>query len=122
VTWFYSQRTGILRHNEEVVACGYSGKGECKNDPLAEAKHNLGPIPRGNYQMGPPRDTDSHGPFVIPLRASMENRMYGRGGFLIHGDSRNLPGQASEGCIIADRPTRERMWASGDRDLDVIEG
>lgn len=118
--WFYSQSTGVLQHDDEIVSCGYSGKGECKNDPDEQVKHNQGPIPRGKYRMQPPQDTPAHGPFVIGLAPDMSNQMFGRSGFLIHGDSVARPGEASEGCIILDRAARTRLWSSGDHDLEVI--
>jgi hypothetical protein len=43
----------------------------------------------------------------------------GRGGFLIHGDSVRAPGTASQGCIIMDPATRQRISSSGDVDLTV---
>lgn len=121
MTWLYSQATGKIRHDESIVACGYSGNGICKNVPTSQDRHNLGPIPRGKYRMEKPRDTDTHGPFVIPLSAHLDNQMFGRSGFLIHGDSTAHPGAASLGCIIADRGTREQIWSSDDHDLEVTE-
>lgn len=123
MTWFYSQSSGILRHEdeEETTARGYAGNGECKNRPEKQHIHNQGPIPRGQYQILKPRDSADCGPYVLPLRPHPENTMHGRGGFLIHGDSKAAPGTASEGCIILDRKTRTAIWESGDHDLDVTE-
>lgn len=121
MTWFYSQAKGIVKRDEDIVACGYSGNGECKNKPEKQHVHNKGPIPRGRYTIGKPYDTVEHGPYVLRLTPDDENTMHGRGGFLIHGDSRATPGMASEGCIILDRKTREAIFTSGDRDLEVTE-
>ena len=41
------------------------------------------------------------GAFAIPLRAAIDNRMFGRNGFYCHGDSIEHPGDASDGCIVA---------------------
>jgi hypothetical protein len=46
--------------------------------------------------------------------------MFGRSGFLIHGDSIIRPGTASRGCIILAREIREQIAASGDADLEVV--
>lgn len=119
MTWFYSQKTGTLRHNSDVESVGYSGNGLGKNNPNAQDVHNVGPLPQGSYQIGSPRDTDTHGPFVLPLSPSMNNTMFGRSGFLIHGDSIAHPGQASDGCIILAKDVRERIAASLDNELDV---
>lgn len=40
--------------------------------------------------------------------------------FRIHGDSIRAPGTASHGCIILPRAIRDRIWASGDRALQVV--
>ena len=121
MTWFYSQRTGVLRHGEDIEATGYSGYALGKNNPDMQNVHDIGPIPRGEYQIGTPRDTAEHGPFVLPLAASMENVMHGRSGFLIHGDSIAAPGTASHGCIILGKAAREQIAASLDNDLKVTE-
>lgn len=118
--WKYVQSTGLLTHDDETVAIGYSGKGEGKNDPLAQQRHNEGPLPQGRYVIQPPENTHSHGPYVLPLLPSSENEMFGRSGFLIHGDSKAAPGEASEGCIIMPRLIREQVWQSGDYDLEVV--
>jgi len=39
--------------------------------------------------------------------------MYGRSGFMIHGDSQKHPSQASEGCIVLDFAFREIITRSG---------
>ena len=69
--------------------------------------------------MGDSFDSDSHGPLVIPLFAMPENEMFGRSGFLIHGDSVEHPGNASEGCIIAAKVDRLGIIHTGERLLVV---
>ncbi len=119
--WTYHQSTGQL-HDRLDVLCGvgYSGKGECKNSPAAQFRHNQGPIPQGSYRIGDPHDTDTHGPFVLSLSPGFDNVMQGRSGFLIHGDSLAVPGTASDGCIILDRALREKIAASDDKMLEVV--
>jgi len=120
MTWFYSQKSGLLKHGpNHYESCGYSGAGVCKNGPEFQDLHNLGPIPRGKYTIGEPYDTEKHGPFVLPLTPHPENEMFGRFGFLIHGDSVHSPGTASEGCIILPRVARNRIAESDDHDLEV---
>lgn len=120
MTWRYDQATGEMSHDGESVAYGYSGKGDAKNDPMAQSEHNEGPIPRGTYTISGPVDTHTHGPYVLPLEPGPENEMFGRSGFLIHGDSVVHPGTASEGCIIMPRSAREQIWQSGDTQLEVV--
>lgn len=125
--WVYEQRTGeISQHdafgNSAHVAIGYSGADELKNDPFSQDVPDKGPIPCGIYTLNPPIDTVTHGPYVIPLVPDPDNQMFGRSGFLIHGDSIVHPGTASKGCIIAAHWVRVKMWESKDRQLQVVSG
>lgn len=121
--WTYRQRTGeLLDKDLKLVANGYSGFGDGENRPEMENHPDLGPIPRGIYTVGVPHDTDSHGPFVMSLTPAPANEMFGRSGFLCHGDSVSHPGSASHGCIIFPRVIREQIWNSGDHRLEVVEG
>jgi hypothetical protein len=54
------------------------------------------------------------------LKPAASTNTFGRSGFLMHGDSTQSPGSASQGCIIMPRPVREQVWNSGDRDLKVV--
>lgn len=120
--WMWSQGQGELRRPDgSLAARGYSGKGQWKNVPSAECLHDKGPIPKGLYFIGTAINTVTHGPFVLPLTPSPANTMWGRAGFLIHGDSIVDPGNASEGCIILPRAIREAIAISGDTDLAVTE-
>lgn len=119
--WRYQQSTGELRDSDgALVATGYAGVGADKNKPESEGIANRGPIPRGLYRIGRQRDTESHGPIVMRLTPSVDNEMFQRAGFLIHGDSIVMPGAASQGCIILPRTIRLEIAASPDRDLEVI--
>jgi hypothetical protein len=116
----YQVSTGKLARNGAPLGSGYSGQPECRNDPNKCDVHNHGPIPPGRYTIGEPVNTETHGPFVLPLTPDESNEMHGRSGFLIHGDSVAHPGTASQGCIILPRAVREAVHASGDRDLEVV--
>src|ERR1035437_2005502 len=107
MTWTYEQATGKLLHDGDLVATGYSGAGGGKNNPTTQDVHNVGPIPIGHYTIEAPVDTVTHGPYVLRLEPDLANEMFGRAGFLIHGDSVVHPGTASEGCIIQARTVRE---------------
>jgi hypothetical protein len=122
--WTYEQASGrLLDDGGEVVGIGYSGFGDGKNNPDAQHIPNVGPLPCGFYTIGPPRDSQTHGPFVLPLTPDVENEMFGRSAFLMHGDSVHKPGTASLGCMIQCRDVREnKVWASGDRRLQVVPG
>lgn len=134
--WTYQQSTGRFSHNGVLVGVGYSGHQEHANRPEDEQLHGLGPIPRGLYTMQNWRD-DVHkgpcvckgpcvhkGPCVCDLIPDATNQMFGRSGFMLHGDNAAGDHSASEGCIIQRRPVREqaRQFAeAGDNRLEVIE-
>jgi hypothetical protein len=115
----YKISTGEVTRDGTWIGVGYSGQPTCKNDPEKCSVVNEGPIPPGRYIIGSPRDTDTHGPFVLPLTPSADNEMFGRSGFLIHGDSLKHPGTASHGCIILSRAVRETINRNDDRELVV---
>lgn len=117
--WHYNQITGILKQNDQYEGVGYSGKEECKNNPDKEMVPFRGPIPRGLWYLGTPHDTMDHGPFVIPLTPDNETKLFGRSEFLMHGDSIEHPGCASEGCIIMSRVIRDNVASSLDDELMV---
>jgi hypothetical protein len=119
--WTYSQKTGDLEKDGAHVATGYSGSRDGKNNPDLQDVPNVGPIPQGDWTItGPPANTEDHGPYVLHLNPAAGTETFGRSGFLIHGDSKEHPGSASQGCVILPRPVREQVWTSGDRDLKVV--
>jgi hypothetical protein len=124
MTWTYEQFSGKLYDPAgNLVGVGYSGAGDHKNQPAAQGRKDEGPIPCGQYSIGKVREkTPLHGPYVLPLNPNPDNEMFGRDGFLIHGDSVVHPGTASEGCIILDRDIRDKVGASKDKQLIVVTG
>lgn len=118
--WTYSQKAGTLEHDGNPDSDGYSGHLSGRDNPAMQDVPNVGPIPRGFYTIEKPKDTATHGPFVLGLEPDPSNEMHGRGGFLIHGDSKVDPGEASHGCLVLARVVRERIAASGDNRLEVI--
>ncbi|MEX3954582.1 tlde1 domain-containing protein [Trinickia sp. EG282A] len=120
--WIYKQSTGELSRNGVIITRnGYSGKGEGKNNPSLQAWRSVGPIPRGTYTIGSPRNSSHLGNYAMPLTPNTGTNTFGRDAFYIHGDSIRRPGTASEGCIILGPDIRARIWASGDRALQVVE-
>lgn len=119
--WNYQQSTGKLSDlTGALVGIGYSGHESGKNNPAMQSHRGLGPIPCGVYIVGLPFDSPEHGPYCLRLTPQPENEMFGRSGFLMHGDSIVHPGMASLGCIIQLHATRQRVWESGDHLLEVI--
>lgn len=123
--WTYEQRTGRLFRDGVHVGTGYSGHDKGKNDPDLQHVPRVGPIPVGFYEIGEPFDSSSHGPYVMRLNPHEENEMYGRDGFLMHGDSKLMPGTASLGCIVQSRDVRELVGARlklNETTLEVVRG
>lgn len=119
--WFFEQSSGsLISPTGGVFAVGYSGAMGYKNNPIYQDVKDKGPIPIGLYAVESPRDTEKHGPYALPLVPNEGNDMFDRNAFLIHGDSVSNPGHASEGCVIMPRFARERIWESGDHELNVV--
>jgi hypothetical protein len=118
--WRYGQSTGAMFNSEgDLIGTGYSGAPTARNDPAQQDIHGIGPIPRGRYKLAAMLAESEHGPYAIVLVPYPSNIMYGRSGFMIHGDNIHLPGTASHGCIIQQHETRVSMWTSADHDLEV---
>lgn len=115
--FWYNQRTGIFyerdtrfdRQRWTTVAVGYSGRAEGKNNPRWEKIAGKGPIPKGYWEIQAGYASRRLGPLAIPLRPHVTTVTYGRSAFLIHGDSKLHPGQASSGCIILPWAARSRI-------------
>lgn len=121
----YEQITGKLSYDGEVMGIGYSGKGPGLNNPAMQSVPFVGPIPEGWWRIEkPPFDDPAHGPFCLRLTPYNPAAVYGRDGFLMHGDRVDAIGQhlASEGCIIMARDVREKISASVDNVLQVVSG
>ena len=116
MAWIYKQSTGEFS-DAAGIWLGYSGAYGYM-DPKWETMPDHGPIPCGDYTIG--AATDEKGPLTLPLTPDPANEMYGRSGFLIHGDNAVHPGHASEGCIILSEAARTAIVASGDKQLTVI--
>ncbi len=119
--WTYSQSTGRFTDSHgKLIAKGYSGNGDGKNNPLFQGAKAIGPIPQGKWKMVRLYDSERVGKVTIELVPDPSTKTFGRGDFRIHGDSIKAPGTASHGCIILNRIVRQMVWDSGDRDLLVV--
>ncbi len=120
--WIYTQNSGCMEdENGRVLAMGYSGAGEGKNNPTEETVQNVGPIPEGFYDIQEPFDSAKLGPYVMALLPDAGTHMFNRSDFYIHGDSKDSPGNASHGCIVLPHFARMHIWESGDHRLQVIK-
>jgi hypothetical protein len=90
-----------------------------------EDAQNAGPLPQGQYTIGSQRDNETTAGIVLAgsmrLTPDSRNDMFGRAGFLMHGDNRAHDLSASEGCIVLSRPERDDVAASGIKTLLVEE-
>ena len=118
--WSYSQSSGQLRHNGISVGIGYSGAGMSsstgRNNPAMEGVSNKGPIPTGDYRIGPATHHPNKGPNAMML-TPVGHGARGRSGFMIHGN--NVQNNASQGCIILGPAIRQQIAASHDTVLKV---
>lgn len=128
----YSQGLGTLAGKDGFLAKGYAGRGGGKNNTAMERLRNIGPIPRGLYRITGPEcigtafpcpdchgaTAHRHGPYVLRLHPAEDNEMFGRAGFLVHGD--NGHGTASEGCICIARTFRQQVTSEGYTELEVV--
>jgi RHS repeat-associated protein len=117
----YSQSTGhlvcfdVFTGVRVVDVFGYAGYGHGKNDPDMQGVEWVGPLPRGVYTIGQTLDRNKTGPMTIMLMFEREttdpfpsNRSKDQ--MRIHGDKKGKPpGNASEGCIVANRDARKRI-------------
>jgi hypothetical protein len=90
------------------------------NNVHLESMADFGPIPRGQYSIGPFFDDPEKGPIVARLTPAPGTNDYGRSGFMIHGDNALMNETASEGCIILQHSIRVQIQDSGDKDLLVV--
>ena len=123
----YQQSTGILTHDGEELASGYSGHGPGVNAPNTQNLHGIGPIPQGVYTIAPPHADAQVGPVAMRLTPAPENVMFNRGDFLIHGglSSDAITGKetASHGCIVLNHTARVAIGTAvvaGDDQLTVV--
>lgn len=132
--FIYLQSSGKLLRKvaaDYPVQCGsgYSGHGAGVNNSAMEMDPDVGPLPRGFYVMEEIKDANGNAcdyegkkAPVIRLVPDGANEMFGRSGFLIHGDMVSAPGQeqASKGCMIMPLAVRQAVAASTDKILQVI--
>ena len=120
--WIYKQFSGELVHNDTLAGVGYSGHEAGLNNPELEDVPDIGPIPRGYYFIGTPFTHPRKGPVCMRLTPEPGNDAHGRLGFMMHGDSKEHPGEheASAGCIVIARNVRDLVVASHEVELCVI--
>ncbi|SNS19376.1 hypothetical protein SAMN04488503_3122 [Humidesulfovibrio mexicanus] len=118
----YSIESHTLRNPEGGVMTddAYSGKGQHRNKAASQDIENFGPIPEGNWrvqEITDPKYCKEHHltPPVFRLVPDEETeKRVGKDGmgrkpktFLVHGDRPDR--NASQGCIILNKPARERL-------------
>lgn len=114
--WIFEQSTGLLYDRTgKRFAQGYAGHGLGKNNPAMQNVRGCGPLPVGIYTPQAPFDSPDHGKFAMRLVPDAGVEEFGRAGFMMHGDSIEHPGEASEGCIVQPRFAREAVWASREK-------
>lgn len=120
--WLYSQSRGCIWSpaGRIVFAQAYSGHKAGLNNPTMERKAFVGPIPRGEWCIGPVYDSERVGPHAIVL-VPRGHSAHGRNYFRMHGDNSRGDKSASYGCVIAPRDVRELIGESEIKTLWVVE-
>lgn len=118
--WIYHQRTGVIERAKTKYTGAYAGHRVGKNNPDMQMVRGIGPLPQGSYRIQSPRDSHRVGHYAMPLSPLAETQTYGRTAFYIHGDNPSHVGDSSTGCIVIGRQQRQRIWASGDHQVDVV--
>ncbi|ATW62974.1 hypothetical protein [Citromicrobium phage vB_Cib_ssDNA_P1] len=124
--FLYEQRSGNfyladIEDGRALVACGYSGKGQSRNNPVHQDRQALGPLPCGVWRIHPAITHKRLGPIAIPLTQT-KGETFGRSAFYIHGDNSRGDYSASSGCIILPRDVRTFVSRSGIGTLTVVPG
>jgi Tlde1 domain len=102
-----------------IMAWGYSGFGQGRNNANMEQVHAIGPLPRGKWHFLDAINSEHTGPLTFPLEPDPQTNTFGRSGFDCHGDAAKHPGKASHGCLVLPRFARERIAESPDKELLV---
>lgn len=106
----FNQKSGMVLlfegNSRTPLGYGYSGDSEHYNKPDTQSLKNQGVIPRGVYSISPPEKHPTLGEVVMRLTPDAGNEMFGRSGFYIHGDNKDMNHTASQGCIILAREVR----------------
>ena len=141
--WIYQQSTGNLLYQPlaaqgggppQLISRGglgqYAGQNEGLNNPAYQnvqgtgLDSNGGPLPQGTYAIGPQQlnvtNVGTRLPASMRLVPDPLNDMFGRKGFLIHGDNGDGDQSASEGCPIIPKNIRNRIGNSNDKILRVV--
>lgn len=130
--WLYCQNTGAIAYvNDQTlqvtpIGSGHSGSPLALNDGSWQAFKNFGPIPVGDWEIGPAYNGSINGhhtgPETLPLTPMPGTNIYGRdpNSFRIHGDNDLHNHSASEGCIVTSRHNRDLMNQSHDKELKVV--
>ncbi|WP_169432799.1 tlde1 domain-containing protein [Desulfovibrio aminophilus] len=117
---FWSQSKGtLIDEKDRLWGKGHAGQGQCKNNPDCEGIPNHGPVSCGNWRMvlltkQEAQEKHLTWPVFRLVPADEETRRRAKAlhrepfSFLIHGARRDGR-EASKGCIILDKPTRESL-------------
>jgi hypothetical protein len=99
-------------------ACGfgYSGAAGYLNDQMFQDYRFSGPLPAGTYTITEIYNDPRRGASTCVLTPAASNEMFGRSGFLIHGDTTPPSHSASDGCIVTPLWVRQQFEVN-----DIVE-
>jgi hypothetical protein len=98
ILYRYSQNTGQLKHGNELIGAGFSGKGAARNNPESYKEHLVGIIPVGDWKVERRRIDPKTGQPVIDLSLFTGGHVAGRTPvgetFTIHPDNSASAGES----------------------------
>jgi hypothetical protein len=106
--YYYDRYWGIFYADDfkSILGCGYSGHRLALNDITKQAEEGIGPLPAGTYTISEVYDDPKRGKHTLRLTPDPGTKMFGRSGFLVHGDLVIRTHEASDGCIVTSLSTR----------------
>ena len=134
LVWEYSQGSRQMTYVNDatgarnVVGIGYAGQNAGLNNPNSQnvagtsKSSNGGPLPQGEYIIGPGHYSPTTGQNTMNLEPDNNpmNYLFGRSLFRIHGDNSSNNNSASEGCVVIGPGARGAINSSADKRLIVL--
>ena len=102
----WSQSRGSMTTDDgRLIAVGFAGNHDGRNNPDMQSVHDVGPLPQGVYRVGAWGPHAELGQLSAPL-TQIAGETYGRSGFYIHGPGGADPSQCSKGCVVIEHSQR----------------
>jgi hypothetical protein len=116
-SWGYAEKTGELLEDGQLVADGYSGGNDGKNNSDMQAVHSVGPIPQGGGSIeGPPINTAK----TWALHTALEPRLSAPTRADGSVSSSRATQRSLQDALLRHVQSENRLSNSGDTELEVV--